>query len=517
MKKNNLQIVQILALSALFVFALFVWQGNKQFNLWDEGFLWYGVQRVMLGEVPIRDFMAYDPGRYYWSAALMSVFGDNGIMSLRAAAAVFQALGMFAGLWLIARSIKSRSKTNLLFLIVSASTLLIWMVPYQRSFDISLSIFLIGALTFLIEKPSTLRYFVIGVCVGLAAFFGRNHGIYGVAGTLGVMVWLHIKRAEGPGFIKEFIVWAAGVTVGFAPIPLMALIVPGFATAFWESVRFLFDLKATNLPKPVPWPWTVDFSATPIDEAIRGVLAGLFFIGTLVFGGVALLWVVLQKFKEKPVQPALVASAFLALPYAQYAYSRADVEHLALGIYPLLVGCLVFLSTREAKIKWPLTLALCGASVWLMYIFNPGGRCQVSKACVNVEVSGSNLLVDPSSANEIALLRKLAAQYAPNGQSFIATPFWPGAYALLERRSPMWEIYALFPRPESFEHKEIERIKRAAPGFALVFDVPLDGREELRFRNTHPLIYQYILNNFEQLPDSPNPAYHLYKARRFGQ
>ena len=63
-------------------------------------------------------------------------------------------------------------------------------------------------------------------------------------------------------------------------------------------------------------------------------------------------------------------------------------------------------------------------------------------------------------ANEIALLRTLAHEYAPNGQSFIATPLSPGAYPLLDRRSPMWEIYALFPRPESFEQKEIERLKK---------------------------------------------------------
>ncbi len=81
----------------------------------------------------------------------------------------------------------------------------------------------------------------------------------------------------------------------------------------------------------------------------------------------------------------------------------------------------------------------------------------------------------------------------------------------------MWEIYALFPRPESFERKEIERIKEAAPGFAIVFDLPLDGRDDLRFRNTHKLIYQYILENFEQLPNSPDKALEIYRARNVGQ
>lgn len=248
--KNKLLVIQTLALATFVVLAVFIWQGNQGFSLLDEGFLWYGAQRVMLGEVPIRDFMAYDPGRYYWSAALMGLLGDNGIMALRGAVAIFQVMGLFVGLLLIARSVK---KQNFLYLFLSAVTLVVWMFPRHKLFDISLSVFLIDALAFLVQHPTSRRYFFAGLYVGLVAVFGRNHGMYGVAASVGIVVWLNIKRIEGPGLIEGFSLWATGVITGFMPILAMALLVPGFAAEFMEGIQFMiFEVKSTNLPLPVP-------------------------------------------------------------------------------------------------------------------------------------------------------------------------------------------------------------------------------------------------------------------------
>ena len=421
-ENNGYLPLKILTLSSIVMFTLFVWQGNKGFSLWDEGFLWYGAQRVMLGEVPIRDFMAYDPGRYYWSGGLMSLVGDSGIMSLRATVAIFQALGLFVGLLLLASTAKNYGKDGILFLILSALTLVMWMYPRHKLFDISLSIFLLGALTSLIKSPSAKRYFIAGVCVGLIAVFGRNHGMYGLAGSLGTMAWLSIRRSPTDlGFPKGLSVWTAGVAVGFAPILLMALLVPGFAVAFWEDIRFLFEQRATNISVPVPWPWKFDFASTALGDSVREILVGFFFIGTIAFGVLSILWVVLQKLKAKPVPAALVASAFLVLPYAHFAYSRADVGHLAQGIFPLLMGCLVLLSTQSPKMKWPLALALCASSFWVMYVYQPGWQCQASKQCVSVEISGDNLQIDQGTASDIALLRQLSVQFAPDGSSLAVT------------------------------------------------------------------------------------------------
>jgi hypothetical protein len=510
-EKDLRQIILLILLAASTALAFFYWEGRQGFSLWDEGYLWYGVQRVMLGEVPIRDFMAYDPGRYYWSSSLMLLAGDNGIMALRATEAMFQVLGLYIGLSVLARSC---AKSDILFLLLAAITLSIWMSERHRIFDSTLPIALIGVLAYLIQQPCSRRYFLTGFSVGLVAFFGRNHGMYGVSGSLAVIGYLAIRREQGPPPVKALLIWASGVVVGYLPLLLMLAFVQGFGIAFWNSIRYLFEIKATNIPLPIPWPWRVEFSQMILEDAVRGVMTGIFFLAIVAFGLLGIAWVIRQRLQGKAVNPALVASVSLALPYAHYAYSRADVYHLQDGIFSLIMGCFLMLVNRPAKVKWPLAGLLCGASLLVMLPFHPGWQCYTMFRCVETNFSGDMLKVDPSTANDIEMLRKLAGEFAPGDRSFIATPFWPGAYAVLERKSPMWEIYPLLPHSPDFEQAEIERVKAANPGFAMVIDIALDNRDELRFKNTHPLFYQYLLDNFDLLDAyTKNPAYQVYKSR----
>lgn len=74
-----------------------------------------------------------------------------------------------------------------------------------------------------------------------------------------------------------------------------------------------------------------------------------------------------------------------------------------------------------------------------------------------------------------------------------ATPYWPAV-------------------SDDFQRAEIERIKKADPGYALVFDVPMDGREELKYSNSHPLIDNYIRTHFEAFPNTVSTALLTYKS-----
>jgi hypothetical protein len=510
-KSQSSSIVFAFLLSCFLVLVLFIWQGHTGFSMADEGYLWYGSQRTLLGDIPIRDFMAYDPGRYYWCAALMKIVGSSGIVAVRAAVAVFQVLGLATGILVIARG----SKASVSLCLITAVVLALWMFPRHKLFDITLSLWLVGALTYLVARPSNLRYLLLGAAVGLAAVFGRNHGVYGVAGSLLGMVYLAIRRQDRRSVVLGFLVWCVGVFIGYLPILLMLLAMPGFLHAFWGDILFLIGIKTTNLPLPVPWPWDVSLHDRAWIWVFRDLMVGAAFVLLPLCGVLAIAYLALSRFLRREVSPALVGSGCFILPYAHYAFSRADIGHLALGIFPLLLSILAFAAAAPSAMKWAFAGLLLIASAVVMLPVHPGWQCHETGDCLKVDVAGDRLLLDPSTASDVTLLQRLDRDFASGGKSIVATPFWPGAYPLLERKSPVWEIYALSPyRSEDFQRDEIARIAAASPGFVIVVDAALDGRDELRFHNTHPLMARFFSEHFDRVSGySDNPDYWIFKSK----
>ncbi|MED5607346.1 hypothetical protein VV867_06555 [Pseudomonas sp. JH-2] len=471
----------------------------------------------MLGEVPLKDFMSYDPGRYYWSAAVMSIMGGNGIVYLRVAISIFQFLGLFCGVYLVARSRPSLRGVDGIFLLFAAAVFVLWMFPRHKLFDISISIFLVGILACLASARTPRHYFGAGVGIGLIAFLGRNHGLYGAVASLAIMLWLLIGEGARDSAVKKMFSWSIGVVVGYTPMLFLILFVPGFEDAFLNGVKFQVSRGATNFPLPVPWPWLVSFSTSSWLESLRAFWVGVLFVSLLIFGIFSILWVFFERLRGRSVPAVFVGAAFLSLPYAHYAYSRADTGHLSQGIFPLLIGCLLLIFRQNGKRKVFLLLGLLTISLIGGGANQPGWNCSGGNRCDELVVAGDKLEVDSATAKNVQFILDLAEKYSGGHRAFIATPYWPGAYAVLGDKSPLWANYALWSRGVAFEQEEIERIKAANPGVIIVVDIPLDGRDELRFRNTNPHIYEYIVENFHALPNSDDrcPSCRVFVAKDF--
>ncbi|MEA9556926.1 hypothetical protein VC273_13710 [Xanthomonas nasturtii] len=476
-------------------------------NIWDEGFLWYGVQRIWAGEVPIRDFMAYDPARYYWVAWLTSLWGGRGILDIRVAVLVFQIAGLGFGLLLLQNNTNRRDPV---LLIIASVVLCSWMFPRHKLFDIAISMFTTALLAWWIEKPNARRSLLLGCCTGVIACFGRNHGVYAVAATVLAFAWTWVASGRAPR-VAHLCAWVAGIAAGFLPIIFACLFIEGFAGAFWRSILFLIDLKGTNLPLPIPWPWSGPFSVDTWGN-LRQVFIGFCFAGLIAYPVVAGFYLWRQLRQRIRVNVAVVATVCTAVPYAHYAFSRADVGHLAQGIFPMLMGLFLLLSSGRRILCWTSGVFVLMATACVTLPSHPRFRCMQSGDCETRVVDGQRLVLDSPTFSDVDLINRMVSRYAPDGRAFVATPYWPGAYAMEQRRSPLWEIYATTGRNDSFQQEEVERLKAANPGFAIVLDFPLDSREELRYSKTHPLTLAYIEAHFERLPSS-NPYYLVFKAK----
>src|SRR5581483_3127834 len=81
-------------LATLVCLSVFLLQWRYGFNLGDEGWLWYISKRTALGDVPLRDFFSYDPGRYYWSAFIFKLLGRSGFYEQLLANYLFAIVGL---------------------------------------------------------------------------------------------------------------------------------------------------------------------------------------------------------------------------------------------------------------------------------------------------------------------------------------------------------------------------------------------------------------------------------------
>jgi hypothetical protein len=493
--------------------ASFLLEAHIGFNLWDEGYLWYGVQRTLLGEIPLRDFMSYDPGRYYWAAVLLDLFHARGIVAVRAATAIFAAFGVAAASAFIWSSQCEGKKVRSLFCLVTAVLCLLWMVPWWKQYDEAVSIALVISLAWTLTSPTPRRFLAHGVLVGLAAIVGRNHGIYGAfAGLFALLLLVRVvNRRHWILCASDFI---GGVILGFSPVLIGLCVDHGFASMFWDSIRYmLFEYKGTNLPLPVPWPWKVPMVGE-VTVWSRSLAIGCVYVALPLFCAFGLTRTVIGVLRQRRIDfPTFTACLLTALPYMNVAFSRADLPHLAQAIFPFLLGSIVWLLHLRRR-QWVRTICfglLVLASFWMMLPMHPRYVRYIQGTWRKVAVGQDIIWMNDDVAFSTEDIKQLVDRYLSKGDTMLSVPVWPGAYALAGVRSPVYEIYPLFPRNDLFQVQEITRLQRAQPKLVLFNDVAVDGRNDLRYSVTHPLLMDYINRHYYAIPsDGRMPQLKFY-------
>ena len=493
-KRNLPNVLKVGVLAFLLVAVSFWLQGDVLIGLADEGFLWYGAWRTGLGDIPIRDFHAYDPGRYYWIAVWSKVFG-NGIIGLRASVAIFQVLGLTFGLLVLRRVIRPWW-----LLAVTGVLLLMWMHPRHKLFEHSIAMAAVYFGVLLIENPSSWRHFGAGVFVGLSAFFGRNHGLYLSLSffLLILFVWFKIDRAH---IFRRISVWGTGMSVGYTPMWLMLMVIPGFLDGV-EKSAILMLRNLDGLPLPVPWPWRVDFVYMDGIDMARAFSTGMFFLILPLFYLSAGVFLIGSKGDVLRERAPLVAAVFVGATYAHHVFGRAGLGHLAQGIHPLLIGLIVLPFVFKDRCKRVLGAGLLGV-VYMMSYFAVGTASPLYRMAfagegsfVIVDIQGDNIYLPQATGRLIQNVMRIDREKVDPDKGLLIAPYWPGFYAILQRQSPLWQTYFLFQETEAGQRQAISDLKEKDVDWVILGDVAMDGRDAQRFQNTHGLVWRYLMDAF---------------------
>lgn len=493
----------------------FLLQGNIGLNMADEGALWYGTIRTADGDIPTVDFRSKDPGRYYWTAGWSFIFGE-GIMALRLSTAIFQVIGLSLGLLAARRVVKNWCILGLVGLL-----LLAWMVPRHKLFDSSVAMAAIFMAVRLIEKPDLKRYFYSGLFVGLASILGRNHGLYNFLAffLLIPFIWIKLKQDR---LLKRYGLWLAGIIFGYIPILFMLPLIADLVTPLYHELLYHLTtgFLKTNLSIPIPWPWIVDYGQLDLLTGASKFFIGLFFLLLPLFYIMVITWSFLSRSSDVRSYSLLIGSSFVGLFYMHHFFSRAGLLHLAQGIHPFLlvsVALVYKLNLHHHRgLAVSLTLLILTGTVFAIIL--PASRyieeIRAPDRFVQYSIGGDQLWLPKDQATYIETIKQLVAHHvAPDEGLFIAAHS-PALYPILHRKAPVYDPWPLLPASREDQEETIEDLMKHKVNWVILSDIALDGRDELRFRNTHPLVWKYIMANFEPIETSILPDNQQFLRRK---
>jgi hypothetical protein len=510
-----LEVIVVVLLSLTLATASFLIQGNVGLDLGDEGQLWYVTARTALGDVPVRDVHSYDPGRYYWGAAWFKLLGP-GIISLRIGMAAMQALGLAFGLLALRRVVR-----RWWLLAVLGLLLLAWMIPVFKAFESATVLALVWLAVRLLEAPTPARHFAAGVGVGLAAFVRMDHGLYGAAAFFLLLIFRTL-RPRMPA-ARDLGLISAGAIVGYAPMLVMLAVVPGFARGFVDNLTYFMHVVAwngvPNLSKPVPWPWLVG-ADLPLLERLHGVCVGVLFMAVPALYVIAAATLRRLPDKDTPWRRLVLAAGFVGVMYMQYTFARPDLEHLAPSILALVIlttGLLTALAGRQRVVAIALVLPLVLAvSSLTVGVKSRAYRwaAETEDPYVPTRIGDDAIWVHPGVAVFLETIRRTADELLAPGEQILVAPHWPAIYALLGRESPLWETYFIVPDSEDHQRQMISELERRNVGVVLLGDLFLDGRQDLHFSRTHPLVYRYVMQRYQRVSVPGLPVWAQFLRRK---
>jgi hypothetical protein len=463
----------------------------------DEGYLWYGALRTLAGEVPVRDFRSYEPGRYYWSALWLRVLGP-GIVPLRIAMHAFLFGGLTCGLLSLRLAGASWAAVAAAGVLLAA-----WTYWQYKPFEPACGLAAVLAGVVVLLHPGWPAVVACGAVAGGSTFFGLNIALYSTASLAGLAVLAAAQPGDALGLGTAVLAFGGGWCAGALPLAAMAVAVRGFgARLVQRRVRTVVARGTTNLPIPVPWPWRpIPLTGQPLSW-FGWRLLGVAFVVLPMFGLAVVVWAALADRHDVAAHAALVSGATVGAAWLHHAFSRADLTHLSTGATPFLVA----LGALFTGPGWALFPVLLVWSALTVVAGNPRvERRRWRAAFVRRDTGGAGIWMLRQEATLLDAASSAAGRLLDPEEPLFAAPTLALLFPVLGRRSAVYDTYCVYPASTGEQEAMIESLERERTRLAFVEDAPLDGRDELLFSRTHPAVWAYLTSRFEPLEEEGMP------------
>lgn len=475
-------------------------------DMGDEGLLWYVSQRTELGDVPLRDSFSYDPGRYYWSAVVFKVLRADGLFEQIIADDLFGLVGVFLVYFLMSRLAIDRKWRIATILLLGVAL----GFPRHKIYEQTLSLVLVAAVTVALGKPSRRNWFYYGIATGIAAFVGRNSGVYFALAAMLSLGTLKLRQSSVS--VRSLLgTYIFGGVVGYLPMLVMLVSIRGFPEAFERSI--LLNSKQL-IPIPVPFPWRLHalgyVGLQPIAVSI------LFMVVPAAYAVLVLLM------RPRVIQPAFPSNesmlaygaSIAGIPYLFHAFSYASFGHLAQASMPFIVASVAVSAYLSKTVnRWSAVLVMLSVTALVLACWIPREPAleyfRARDRFKPIEIQGTQFELLKEDVDVLSTSQDAFRDCGAKAGSFLASPNYPSSYAFLRTRSPFWEVYFIFlrlPRSEEAQANHIESLIRNQTTL-----IQLNNGDKRGMRVVYPKLLDYILSHYQLVKTAtPLEGFEMY-------
>lgn len=506
------------------LFAYYYSFSEYGFNIWDEGGYANGTLRTYNGQTALKDFNpnGYLPGRYLYGAFFFKLFGVS-IHSLRLGILLLTP-AMILMTYGIARKIMSPGFSLLAALFVGSAP----SMYYNRFFTLFCVFNLYFLLEFMEKRGKWQLSWLVGSVV-VSFFFKVEVALFSAgisAGVIAIMCRESIREAMRVENLKTHA--ASGERFWIPVVSILLITLGGVYYIFKiDLIQKFFALvveahRVWGTPFPVIFPLVETYQNIGPHELFERLL---FYLPMAVYTLIlALLSVRFLRHQAAEWTTSLHLLAIVSFGICAFGLViwRAGFDNLLRTLPPFYILFCYLLSEiweRIARSRWirgskgkPMTHLMRKTALNLIIVFLPfvfyyemntnhgfyaGSIGAMKKETALLRLNRLEVYTRPEEAQWLRGVVHYIKANTRKGDPIFALPLNPVFYYLTDRVNPTkydWILPGMLDEEKQGEVVEILTANK--PKLIVYVDIPIDGKEERRFNNYAPLIYNFIVKNY---------------------